>query len=209
MPCAFGNLVDHILNAWWSVGRCIPTPTCLVEQASGCPVADCLAALYRRTGQRTPRGGANIPRRIEIAARIASCSVSLGKLADGACDDTKPSAWSPGQAIEAIAAIAAIAAIELTRKNLRAVGVCASEASYLCTFFHLLACALGPGTQVRVRRETTRPMVLYVWPDRFGRDHRPCQLLAVLSVVGMLPWIGATVVMHLCPDLTHVADARG
>lgn len=123
--------------------------------ASGCAAAECLSALYQLTGHHTQRGGANIPRRIEISARIASCSISLSKWP---AHDVFVDGQAKGWAVEKV--------LELTRMNLRLMGVCASEASDLCTFFQHLACALGAGTQVLIHHKTTRQLILYVKSNR-------------------------------------------
>ena len=154
----------------WSRHRCIPTPACSVEPASGCPAASCLAALYRLAGKRSPRGGANIPRRIEIAARIASCRVSLARSASDERGDAWPGA-RPGTSPTALPAVSprtspAALPIFLTRMNLRLIGVCSSEATDLCEFFQQLAHGLGADTRVLFERKERRQMALYVLPDR-------------------------------------------
>ena len=112
------------------IGRCISTPACLVKAPSGCPLASHLAHLYFTQARCSNRYGANIPRRNEIASRIAACRIAILNLP-----------CTQGDYQEVAASI-----VSLTRANLRDMGVCSSEAADLCKFFRTVR-LIFPGVQ--------------------------------------------------------------
>ena len=118
---------------------------------SGCPMAAYLAKLYHAHARSSGRGGANIPRRIEIASRIAACRVDLLNLAH------MPSGW-----LDVAAEI-----IVLTRANLRDMGVCSSEAADLCMFFKAVQSSF-PCVQVAVCLDAGQQLVLQQPSSRSG-----------------------------------------
>jgi len=83
-------------------------------------MASDIASLYSRSTS-SDKLGANVPRRTEIASRIASCTAAIEKsllnvwLDAGSAADRRTTS--------------------LTRKSLRRMCVCSSEASDLCIFF--------------------------------------------------------------------------
>ena len=96
-------------------------------------------------------GGANIPRRIEIASRIAACRIHLSHPAH------LPSGW-----LDVAAEI-----IVLTRANLRDMGVCSSEAADLCMFFKAVQ-SWFPCMMVAVCLDAVQQLVLQQPSSRSG-----------------------------------------
>ena len=131
--------------------RRIPTPACSVMKPSGCAVAAYLAKLYHTHARSSGRGGANIPRRIEIASRIAACRIHLSHPAH------LPSGW-----LDVAAEI-----IVLTRANLRDMGVCSSEAADLCMFFKAVQ-SWFPCMMVAVCLDAVQQLVLQQPSSRSG-----------------------------------------
>ena len=56
---------------------CVTVTACLVKAPSGCPSAAHLAHLYFTQARCSNRYGANIPRRKEIASKIAACRIAI------------------------------------------------------------------------------------------------------------------------------------
>ncbi len=138
---------------------CIPTPACSLMSPSSCPVAVSLSKLYHFRSRCSNRGGANIPRRIEIASRIAACRITL----------------QSAQLIQCVVGMDQ-SVIELTRSNLRNMGVCSSEASDLCMFFKMVNVSFG-GKHIEMCLDSTGQRVVFFthWdlhPDRYSKIQR-------------------------------------
>jgi len=97
-------------------------------------VASHIAKIYSRS-RTSDKLGANVPRRAEIASRIASCKAKVAGSLLNVWMDAGTGAKRR--------------TIPLTRKSLRDMRVCSSEASDLCIFFHsLVKWAKGSSGQV-------------------------------------------------------------
>jgi hypothetical protein len=136
---------------------CIPTPACSLMTPSSCPVAVSLSKLYHFRSRCSNRGGANIPRRIEIASRIAACRITL----------------QTAQLIQCVVGMDQ-SVIELTRSNLRNMGVCSSEASDLCMFFKMVNVSFE-GKHIEMCLDSTGQRVVlftHLHPDRYQKIQR-------------------------------------